>query len=143
MLLFLMIQILSVTEQKYYWEIFPFPILEMQLMLKDLQVIRSTKVWIWTGTGWFSWQSSWAVIFVPMEFLGLEKKQLCSFLRVNDCAQHPKCNVNKNSQFFSSNHSDIQRQIWQSCAAMMTWLELQLITLVTWICLHFSFLIKF
>ena len=34
------------------------------------------------------------------------------------------------------------RYMWQLCAALMTWLELQLIILLTWICSHFSFLIK-
>ena len=35
-----------------------------------------------------------------------------------------------------------QKSMWQLCAAMISWLELQIIILFTWICLHFSFLIK-
>ena len=39
-------------------------------------------------------------------------------------------------------HVTEKRTLWHLSAALMTWLELQLIILLTWICLHFSFLIK-
>ena len=48
-------------------------------------------------------------------------------------------NLLVNNQLNSSSNST---HVWQLCAAMMTWLELQLIILLTWICLHCRFFYK-
>ena len=52
-----------------------------------------------------------------------------------------KSSQSKNTQWDLLSCSD-ESEVWHLSAALMTWLELQLIILLTWICLHFSFLIK-